>query len=122
MARKTYQEQGHTFTIVKTSPRNRERLGAYMLQRREQMRAHAEALQLVMTSPPEEIDQIEVPPAPNHNDFYWDVFLLLTEGPHDKLDRADFDEKLGEEVLSDFFPTPTRTMLQQSGFLPLSLS
>lgn len=113
-SRKTYTEQGETFKIVKTSKKNRARVREYFAERNDRIReveemtqAHAVGERLDEDIP--EIDDFEV---------YWDLFVMLTDGPHDEIDRDDFDEKLGEAVYADFLPQAKKTRLQLQGFLP----
>ena len=112
--RPIYEEQGEQFQLKKTSPRNREKLRDYLNERTERMVEREEALEEqangnLDVSLPEPVDQYAL---------YWDLFVMLTEGPHDEIDRQDFDEKLGEKVLSDFVPQGVRTLLVQQGLLP----
>jgi len=113
--RPTYEEQGETFTLVKTSKHNRDRLQEYMSERNERMVQREDALEKQAMG--ENLDE-ELPDPINQYEMYWDWFVMLTEGPHEKIDREHFDEKLGEKVLSDFVPQATRTLLVQQGLLP----
>jgi len=112
--RPIYDEQGGQFQLKKTSPRNREKLRDYLDERTERMVEREEALEEqangnLDVSLPDPVDQYAL---------YWDLFVMLTEGPHDEIERRDFDEKLGEKVLSDFVPQGVRTLLVQQGLLP----
>jgi len=113
--RPTYEEQGETFKLVKTSKVNREKLQEYMSERNARMVEREQALEEQAMG--ENLDE-ELPEAINQYEMYWDWFVMLTEGPHDEIDRDHFDEKLGEKVLSDFVPQATRTLLVQQGLLP----
>jgi len=113
-ARPQYQEQGKTFTLVKTSRHNRGILREYMDERNEKMLKREEALEEQAMGNTD----VEAPDAINQYEMYWDWFVMLTDGPHDEIDRDHFDEKLGEKVLSDFVPQATRTLLVQQGLLP----
>jgi len=113
-ARPQYEEQGKTFTLVKTSQHNRSRLREYMDERNEKMLEREEALEERAMGNTE----VDVPDSINQYEMYWDWFVMLTDGPHDDIERKHFDEKLGEKVLSDFVPQATRTLLVQQGLLP----
>jgi len=114
-SRPTYEEQGETFTLVKTSPANREKLQEYMSERNARMVERENVLEKQANG--ENLDE-PLPDAINQYEMYWDWFVMLTDGPHDKIERDKFDEKLGEKVLSDFLPQATRTLLVQQGLLP----
>ena len=109
-----YEEQGEQFQLVKTSKVNRARFRDYMDERTGRMLEREEALEKEALG--EEVD--EVPDPVDQYEMYWDWFVMLTDGPHDEIDREHFDEKLGEKVLSDFVPQATRTLLVQQGLLP----
>jgi hypothetical protein len=79
----------------------------YVLNREEILAARAEGD--LSTDAPDPLDQYE---------FYWKVFCLLTEGPHDAIDEDEFDAKLGERVFMDFLPQALVTQMQLSGALP----
>jgi len=112
--RPKYDEQGKTFTLVKTSQHNRAKLREYMDERNDRMLEREEALEEQANG---NLD-VKLPDPINQYEMYWDWFVMLTDGPHDEIDREHFDEKLGEKVLSDFVPQATRTLLVQQGLLP----
>jgi hypothetical protein len=111
--RPVYEEQGKEFELKKTSPHNRKKLREYMDDRTRRMTEREEALEQRAMG-----EEVEVPEAVDQYQMYWDWFTMLTNGPHDEIDREHFDEKLGEQVLSDFVPQATRTLLVQQGLLP----
>lgn len=113
--RPTYEEQGETFKLVKTSKINRDKLQDYMSKRNKKMVEREEALERQAMG--EDLGE-EVPDSINQYEMYWDWFVMLTDGPHEDIEREEFDEKLGEKVLSDFVPQATRTLLVQQGLLP----
>jgi hypothetical protein len=112
-SRNVYEEQGEQFQLVKTSPHNRQKLREYMDGRTRRMTEREEALEQRAMG-----EEVELPEAVDQYEMSWDWFVMLTEGPHEEIDREHFDEKLGEQVLSDFVPQATRTLLVQQGLLP----
>lgn len=109
-----YEEQGHAFELVPTSPFNRKRLKSYFKERNHRIKER----QAILEERAEGNFDRELPPEQDQFEMYWDLFHLLTEGPHEELDREHFNEKLGEAALADFMPQAVRTMMEQTGFLP----
>lgn len=93
----TYDVQGHTFTLKVTSPRNRKIVNEIL--EYENVPADDEAA------------------VQDEYRLYLDLFIAITDGPHDKLDFEDFDVKASEAALADFFPSAVATAMKRSGYL-----
>jgi hypothetical protein len=110
-----YKVQGFEFTLRPTTVRTRKTLQDLY---RQQAQEEVDSLDALDTL--EETGEVSDLREPlDEYRWYFDLFCTLTEGPHDMLDFEDFDIKCGERVLSDFLPAATRTLMQQTGFLPL---
>lgn len=119
----TYQVQGYSFTLKPTSIENRELIREWMRKERELLSQIAQDIRsnmkrenlLTLESAgkydrkihgeiPEEIDV-------EHDEyaFYFEYFCMMTDGPHDQLDRRKFDIKITEGIKEDFLPEAYRT-------------
>jgi hypothetical protein len=105
-----YTIQGKEFVLKPTSPRTRKSLQELY---KEQADAQ-HALEVALAGD----EDTPIPEAPDEYDWYFRIFCTLTEGPHSELDFEDFDIKVAERALSDFLPAATRTLMQQTGYLP----
>lgn len=53
--------------------------------------------------------------------IYFDLFRVVTTGPHSSLDPEQFNKKVAEHVLWHYLPESRRRQLIVDGFLPVSV-
>ena len=53
--------------------------------------------------------------------IYFDLFRVVTEGPHGALDPEHFDKKVAERVVYHYLPESRRRQLVVDGWLPVSV-
>ena len=107
MVKPTYTVQGHKFKLKPTSRRNKEVLGAYMKEYAEKVDGLLQAYESEG-----EVDEAEGKALISDEKVMFDVFCIVTEGPHDKLDEYDFDAQHGVVAMQDFsVPTATTKAL-----------
>lgn len=110
MQKPTYIVQGHEFTLKPTTIRNRRAVTSYL----------SESTKRLAETDTENIEDIgDLIERFDEFRMFFDIFRIVTDGPHDKIDFEDFDVKLGEVALADFFPTATVMTLRQIGFLDM---
>lgn len=118
LPKKEYEIQGLKFTLKPTTVANRKRLESYLESARDEMIRNADlavqrwererALIESRTDP-----DIEIPDEPEESDrdeyqTAFDMFVLLTDGPHEQLSFEDFDIKYAEDALENFLPSASR--------------
>ena len=107
----TYMVHGNVFTLKATSPRNRKIVNAFFEEQGEKINE-------LMDVDPDSIESLEQLSAIyDEYESYFKLFHLLTDGPHEKLDFEDFDVKVAEVAIRDFFPEATSIAMQRAGFL-----
>jgi hypothetical protein len=96
MPKPTYSVNGETFTLKPTTVKNRQLVEEFG--------------QKLTEFTDEELE--------NRDEYttYFELFKLITEGPHDKIVFEEFDVKVGEEAYDDFLPKARRTALALTGF------
>lgn len=130
LPKKVYKEQGLLFTVRRSTVRVREEYDALVekhaargLAQSQRLKDYAATIEDLVAQREAGEEGGEVPeyPAPDKGvdrPPYFDIFAVLTDGPHDELDPDEFDELLGERVMQDFFTHAEQTMLARKGILP----
>lgn len=110
-----------TFTLIPTTPNNRDRVAEFLRVYREQtveiasaMRQNALREELLTKK---ELGQVvgEIPeeaevPEWDQYEYHHKLFCALTEGPHDQIDFGNFDIQLGAAAQMDFLPASAQMM------------
>lgn len=96
MQKPKYEINGLEFTLKPTTVRNRQKLEAFT-------RAQEEKTDEELKKEDEYLPLFE-------------VFQIVTDGPHDKLKFEDFDIKVAEVAINDFLPNSRKIALALAGY------
>ena len=118
MNKPVYKEQGLEFVLKRTTPKNRKEVETYFEKYGEGMVEKIRRLRMISKGKEISLDGLDG--FPDEYETYFDLFKILTVGPHDKLDFEDFDVKVAEQALADFLPSAKRTVIERVGSLPSS--
>lgn len=107
--KKVYYIGGHAFKILPTTIGNRQKVSDAIDAAFSSVGVNADSVS-TLSGLLSAFDEIVL---------FFELFKLITEGPHEKLVLEEFDQKIGEDALEVFSPAASVTMMKQIGFLPL---
>lgn len=98
-----YEVNGHLFKLRPNTRKLGRQLGEYMERYQADLHKISEVLAAKVDG--KDVSEMDIPEIPDQYQISFDVFCMITEGPHEKLDSDEFDIHVAEVAIESFMPS-----------------